>query len=143
MNLSSPLALVLLLWINSNVLEYVCKLYLFTSMNFLIHNWYKLLLLHSQTVIYMYNTIYIFFLWMIDTFVYQSMFIQLVICSPYSSVNIVESYCTLLHTISRSHCCIETSKYLILFLLWWMHMLSLDDPCKMCLYLSMVLVLFF
>ena len=43
MNLSF-LVFVLLLWINSNVFEYVCKLYLFTPMNFLIHNWYRLLL---------------------------------------------------------------------------------------------------
>jgi hypothetical protein len=113
----SFLALVLLLLINWNVLEYICKLYLFTPKNFLIHNWYRLLL-HSQLLTWIVPFAYSFCEW-----------ITLLCMKPcssswsyalYSSVNIIEPYCTLFQTISRSDCCTGTSKYVIPFLLLWL-----------------------
>jgi len=118
MNLSS-LVLALLLWINWNVFEYVCKLYLFTPMNFLIHNWYKLLL-HSQLLTWIIPFAYSF-----------SECLTLLCMNPcssngsyalYSSVNTVEPYRTLLQTVSRSDFFTGTSKYVSPFL-WWKHVI--------------------
>src|SRR5574339_620727 len=77
------------------------------------------------------------------TFVYETMFFQLVICSIYSSVNTVEPYSTLVHIISQEATVVKEHQNMLFRSFFFdEYMLSLDDPCKMYLCLSKALVLF-
>ena len=97
---------------------------------------------YAFTVIHVYNTICIFFLRMDYTSVYESMFFQLVICTIYSSVNMVEPYSTLVQTISKEVTVVKEYQNMSVHSFSDKYRLSLDDPCKMYLYLSKALALF-
>ena len=144
MNFSSPLVFVLLLlWINWNVLEYnipvnwTC-LFPWTSLSIIGTDCFC-----AFAVIDTYNTICIFFLWVHYTFVYEIMFFKLVIRSIYSSVNggnIPHNFFT--DNKSRSDCLTGTSKYVIQFYLWWIHVIIGWSLSNVLFYLSMVLTSF-
>jgi hypothetical protein len=80
---SSSVVLVVLLWMNWNTLQYICKLKLFTSIKFLIHIWYRSLS-NSQLFTWTVQFAYSFFLWMHYTFVFEAMFFQMIICSIFN-----------------------------------------------------------
>ena len=116
-----------------------CKLYLFIPMNFLFYNGYRLLqCIHGYW--HMYNSICLFFLWVRYTFVYETRFFKLVIRSIYLSVNMGEPYSTtFLQTIQRRNCLTGTSKHVLPFPLWWIHIIIVVDNSCQLFYLSLVL----
>ena len=123
-------------------MEYVCKLYLFTPMNFLIQIWYRLLLcIHNYShVQYHLHILSVnglhFCVW--NHVLPAGHMLYIFICKYNWTILYSGTY-----NISRSDCRKGTSKYVIPFLLlWWIHVIIVDDPCKMYLYLSKALVLF-
>jgi hypothetical protein len=116
--LSSVVFVLLLLWINWNVLEYACKLsLLFIPMNFLIHNWYGLILCirsywHVKYHLYICLSALYFCVW--NHVLQADHMLYIFICKDGGTL-----LYHFLEKISRSDCLTGTSKYVIPFPLWW------------------------
>ena len=120
--LSCVVFILLLLWINWNVLEYTCKLsLLFIPMNFLIHNWYWLIMCirsywHVKYHLYFCVSALYFCVW---NYVLQADHMLYIFICKYGGTLLNH----FLETISRGDCLTGTSKYVIPFPLWWIQVI--------------------